>query len=144
MAKVKSCGFIIFRDDPNPSFLLMRHPDRWDLPKGHVDPGETNLQCAFRELEEETGITSGDITVDEEFKFKHTYVVKYTPEGEVVKTKKLIIFLARLHRAVSIKLTEHDGYEWIEWNPPHQIQDKTIDPLLEHLAGHWQRKMDVA
>ena len=144
MAKVKSCGFLIYRNDPNPSFLLMRHPDRWDLPKGHIDPGESNLQCALRELEEETGITSGDITVDEEFKFKQSYVVKYSPEGEVLKTKKLIIFLAQLHRAVTITLTEHEGYEWIDWNPPHKIQGNTIDPLLEHLVGHWQPNMDLA
>ena len=122
----------------------MRHPDRWDLPKGHVDPGESNLECALRELEEETGITSANISIDEEFKFKHSYVVKKTLDGSVVKTKKLVIFLARLHHAVDIQLTEHEGYEWFPWSPPHQIQEKTIDPLLEHLAGHWKRKMDVA
>ena len=64
MAKVKSCGFLVIRNDPNPSFLLMRHADRWDLPKGHVDPGESNKECALRELEEETGITVDDIEVD--------------------------------------------------------------------------------
>lgn len=122
----------------------MRHPDRWDLPKGHVDPGETNLECALRELEEETGIKAGDITVDEEFKFKHKYVVKYNQDGDVAKKKKLIIYLAILRRPVKIKLTEHDGYEWFEWNPPHRIQDQTIDPLLEQLAVYWERKKDVA
>lgn len=138
MEKVKSCGFLIVRDDPSPSFLLMRHPDRWDLPKGHVDPGESNLECALRELEEETGITQDDITLDASFKFKHKYVVKYDRNGDVAKRKKLIIYLAKLNRAVSIKLTEHDGYEWVEWDPPHCIQEKTIDPLLSHLAEHWK------
>jgi 8-oxo-dGTP pyrophosphatase MutT (NUDIX family) len=137
MAKVKSCGFLIIRDDPTPSFLLMRHPDRWDLPKGHVDPGEKNLECALRELEEETGIQEEDIEIDENFKFKNKYFVKYKRDGNGKKKKKLIIYLARLIRPVEIKLTEHDGYEWLEWNPPHSIQEKTIDPLLQHLAEYW-------
>lgn len=144
MAKVKSCGFLIYRNDPSPSFLLMRHPDRWDLPKGHVDPGETNLECALRELEEETGIKSSDIDVDPTFKFKHKYVVKYSREGEVAKKKKLIIYLARLRHHVDISLTEHDGFEWVDWNPPHQVQEKTIDPLLEKLAQHWKCEKDAA
>lgn len=144
MAKLKSCGFLIIKDDPSPSFLLMRHPARWDLPKGHVDPGETNLECAYRELEEETGITAADIEVDIEFKFKHRYVVNNERSGNEPKKKKLIIYLARLIRNVDIKLTEHDNYEWILWNPPHQIQEKTIDPLLKQLAKHWDRKQDAA
>jgi 8-oxo-dGTP pyrophosphatase MutT (NUDIX family) len=52
-----SCGFLILRGQPVDSFLLMKHPRRWDLPKGHLDEGETELQCALRELQEETGIS---------------------------------------------------------------------------------------
>lgn len=144
MAKIKACGFLIIRDDPNPSFLLMRHPDRWDLPKGHVDPGESNLQCALRELEEETGITSADILIDEEFRFKHTYVVRSSRSGYVPKKKKLIIFLGKLIRPVKIKLTEHQAYEWIQWEPPHAIQEKTIDPLLAQFAEHFPWQRDIA
>lgn len=36
---------------------------RWQLPKGHVEPGESNAQAAVREVREETGI-SGRIVAD--------------------------------------------------------------------------------
>ena len=75
MRHVKSCGFLIVRGSPVKDFLLMRHPHRWDLPKGHVDPGEDELQCAVRELEEETGIDVDAIEIDAEFRFTAQYPV---------------------------------------------------------------------
>ncbi len=146
MDKVKSCGYLIFRNDGrsgkkvNRSFLLMEHADRWDLPKGHVDPGETNRQCALRELEEETGIGADDISIDHDFKFKSKYVVSYKKSKGIKKKKTLIIYLAELMSPVKIKPTEHKGYSWFSWEPPHKIQANTIDPLLEQLADYWSEK----
>lgn len=37
--------------------LLMRRRGWWDLPKGHVETGETHEQAALREVAEETGLT---------------------------------------------------------------------------------------
>lgn len=131
----RSCGFLIVKGEPIEQFLLMKHSTRWDLPKGHVDPGETDLECALRELVEETGIAEADIEVDEDFVHETKYIVKakrYTGEpGEIEKTMR--IYLGRLNRDVEIVVTEHGGYEWFDWNPPHSIQQKAIDPLLETL-----------
>lgn len=138
MAKIKSCGFLVYRNQPHRSFLLMRHADRWDLPKGHVDPGESKIQCAYRELLEETGIGADDIRMDGRFKFKQKYVVpgkRYGLDGQQNKT--LVVYLAELIRPVEILATEHLGYEWFDWKPPHDIQEKTINPLLAELAKFW-------
>jgi 8-oxo-dGTP pyrophosphatase MutT (NUDIX family) len=135
MDAVKSCGFLVVRGQPIEQFLLMRHADRWDLPKGHVDPGETEMQCALRELVEETGIASADIDVDPEFRFESQYQVRGKRDGRLYD-KSLIIFLARLVRDVPIACTEHQGYQWFAWRPPHRIQEWTIDPLLAAVARH--------
>lgn len=37
-------------------FLLIRRNGLWDLPKGHMDPGEDTKETAEREVREETGI----------------------------------------------------------------------------------------
>lgn len=135
MEKIKSCGFLIYRTQPSKSVLLMKHPKRWDLPKGHVDEGESNLECAIRELEEETGITCDDIRMDPDFKYKDVYVV--TTKRGAQKKKKLIIYLAELVTDVEIVPTEHESYQWRDWNPPHAIQEATIDPLLAALEKFW-------
>ena len=36
MRQLKSCGVICFRQQSELAFLLMRHPHRFDLPKGHL------------------------------------------------------------------------------------------------------------
>lgn len=36
--------------------LLQDMKDRWTIPKGHVEPGETPRQTAEREIQEETGL----------------------------------------------------------------------------------------
>lgn len=132
----RACGFLIVKGDPVEQFLLMKHPSRWDLPKGHVDPGETDIECALRELVEETGIRIEDLHIDESFFYESRYMVKakrYSGDsGEVEKT--LRIFLGHLKRDVKIVVSEHDGYQWFDWKPPHSIQKKAIDPLLESLA----------
>ena len=134
MEKVKSCGFVIYREKPQRSILLMKHPKRWDLPKGHVDDGETNIECALRELQEETGIEREHLRIEEGFKYKDRYIVE-SKRGK--KRKTLIIYLAELIVDVEIVPTEHEGYEWIEWNPPHAIQEKAIDPLLAEVDKWW-------
>ena len=130
MKAVKSCGVFVMRREPELSFLLMKHADRWDLPKGHVDPGETDLQCALRELHEETGIDAKDIALDDRFEFVTRYSIheKRYPDRLVHKT--LRIYLGWLNRDVKIQASEHLGFEWFKWQPPHRIQKLTIDPLL--------------
>lgn len=36
--------------------VVSQHGDSWSLPKGHIDDGETPIQAALREIEEESGI----------------------------------------------------------------------------------------
>ncbi|RLD42373.1 MAG: NUDIX hydrolase [Bacteroidetes bacterium] len=38
--------------------LFIKRWDIWDIPKGHLEKGETLEECAIREVEEETGINN--------------------------------------------------------------------------------------
>lgn len=55
-------GLVLDQTTPDACGALIGRLDRrgrvlWSLPKGHVEPGESNEQAAAREVAEETGIT---------------------------------------------------------------------------------------
>lgn len=137
---LRACGFLITRGTPIESFLLMKHKDRWDLPKGHVDGDESERECALRELEEETGITESEIKIDPVFRFTLQYEVQYKRTKGKKKLKEVVIFLACLQSTKDIEITEHEGFQWFDWNPPHDIQANTINPLLRYLENHLESK----
>ena len=57
--EVRAAGGVVVRtgDDGRPCVLIVHRPkyDDWSLPKGKADKGETDEECARREVEEETG-----------------------------------------------------------------------------------------
>ncbi|MEY2447790.1 MAG: 8-oxo-dGTP diphosphatase [Acidimicrobiaceae bacterium] len=58
-AVVRAAGGVVIRDgERGPEVAVVHRPryDDWSLPKGKRDPGETDEQCAVREVEEETGL----------------------------------------------------------------------------------------
>jgi 8-oxo-dGTP pyrophosphatase MutT (NUDIX family) len=52
---VRAAGVLLFRDG---RVLLIHRPNRgdWSFPKGKHEAGESDEQCALRELEEEVGL----------------------------------------------------------------------------------------
>ncbi len=140
--EVFSSGFLLFRKQRTLQFLLMKHRTRWDLPKGHLDPGETKQQAALRELHEETGLKPLDVWLDPSFVFENVYSVAYKRNGGKKQLKELTIYLAFLLADKQIFLSEHEGFEWIEWMPPHRIQIETIDTLLNQVEKHFAMNPD--
>ena len=57
----KSCGVLPYRVvSGRREYLLVfeAYSKCWSLPKGHIEMGESDIQAALRELEEETGLTA--------------------------------------------------------------------------------------
>jgi 8-oxo-dGTP diphosphatase len=57
---IRAAGALLWRENADLAIevALIHRPryDDWSLPKGKIDVGETALQCAYREIFEETGI----------------------------------------------------------------------------------------
>ena len=135
--QVLAAGILLMQGSPEePEFLLMRHHDRWDLPKGHCEKGESFLQTALRETEEETGIPGEQIQIDPNFFFDLNYPVRYKRHPNRVFDKQVRYFLGYIENKPDLQLTEHQSASWFAWSPPHRIQTQTIDPLLAAVSQH--------
>jgi 8-oxo-dGTP pyrophosphatase MutT (NUDIX family) len=59
-----TAGGIVFRRDKNDQveiLLIQDAKDRWTIPKGHIEEGETAQQTARREIGEEAGLMNVEI-----------------------------------------------------------------------------------
>jgi diadenosine hexaphosphate hydrolase (ATP-forming) len=67
---VEGAGGVVF-NKAGQVLLLGHRNGTWVFPKGHIDPGETHLVAAIREVEEESGVIS--TCLDE----RVTYTTRY-------------------------------------------------------------------
>lgn len=69
MRRVNSAGGIVIKGD---SILMLKKSNGdWVLPKGRIELNETEKEAAVREVEEETGIFAGIISMIGEINYKY-------------------------------------------------------------------------
>ena len=86
--KEKSCGAVVYKiENEKVLFLILKHnAGHFSFPKGHMEPLESEVDTAIREIKEETNI---DVEIDESFRMVNTYSPK---EGII---KDVIFFLGK-------------------------------------------------
>ena len=112
-----SSGGVIYRRHHGALEIALIHVrNRWTLPKGHIEQGESTGQTAVREVREETGLegrVSGKLG-----EIRYSYRGK-TPEGEPVRINKRVHFY--LLRYVRGDVRDHDQeVDEARWIPIHQ------------------------
>lgn len=84
----KECSFGVIplqKTKEGVSVLLIFHKGgrHWGFPKGHQDPGETDLETAYRELKEETGLEIETCLLEVPYVESYTF---YKLHEKVIKT----------------------------------------------------------
>ena len=103
----KSCGVLPYRiTDTNEEYLIVfeQFSQCWSLPKGHMEPGETEAETALRELWEETGLTALLDT-------SRSAVIEYPVSP--VSRKQVVFFKGLVSGEPRTRAGEIQGFRWV-------------------------------
>lgn len=127
---VEAAGGVVVRESGE--WLMMRRWSRWDLPKGHVEPGESYEECAVREIKEETGV-DGEI-VRPLCDTLHAYFFPKTNRWELKRT--YWFELRELEGGVAQPQKE-EGIESVSWCDERQVAEnyEGCYPTIRRVIG---------
>lgn len=107
-----SLGVIVFYRFPRSiKYLIIKHrKGHWAFPKGHPEKGETKLETALRELEEETGVSKITL-LKKRVLLKEQY--KFTDKKGVKILKEVNYFIAEAkNKKIKLDLKEVTNFKW--------------------------------
>jgi len=97
--------------------LFIYRNDKWDLPKGKLDKGETLEECAIREVMEETGVK--DLFI-ENFLRKTYHIFKRNGK---YKLKEVHWYAMRTFYDGKLKGEKKEGIVKVKWKGPQKIKE---------------------
>ncbi len=130
MIDERSSGAILFsinNESTKLVFLLLHYASgHWDFPKGNMESGEDEVQAAYREIFEETGIQNVHFLKGFRKKIQYHYI-----RGNKSIRKEVIFYIARTNTKEIILSNEHVGYAWKDYNQAlNQLTYKSAKNLL--------------
>jgi bis(5'-nucleosidyl)-tetraphosphatase len=119
---------VVHREAPVWRYLLLRVFDYWDFPKGLVEPGETALEAACREVAEETSLT------DLDFRWGHDY----RDTGPYARGKVARYYIAETASSKvellvnpELGMPEHHEFRWVEFQEARAMLSARVRPVLD-------------
>ena len=124
----KSCGCIVFN---NGKVLIEESLNGfYGFPKGHIENGESEVECAYRETLEETGVKANIDSSDR-------FVISYLVHDNI--PKEVVYFISTLNGSDNISIQEEevsDAY----WVPIDEVRDILS---FDNLKNLWDEVLEV-
>lgn len=145
MALVFSAGIAPVRKTPEGyEYLLLRSHNYWDFPKGKLDEGETHIEAAFRETEEESGLSDIDMKWGRIFLETEPYKTKV--KGK--KAKKVSRYYlgevspkAQAHIPANPETGEKE-HEELRWTSYEQAVEMPLRPRIKRILDWAHSKVE--
>ena len=132
---ILSCGIVPVRFiNGRPQFLLLENHSHQDFPKGCVEGDESPLDCAKRELKEESSLADPEFFWGTEFyetdpysrpeKIARYYVARISPDAKVI-----------LLPNPKTGLVEHNSFAWLDRGSAKKVLKPRIAKVLTWATG---------
>lgn len=131
MAEIKqySAGVVVIRNEASKwLFLILRCYRNWDFPKGGLDTGESFIDAAIRETEEETSIKDLNFNWGDTYCDTTIYANRKVARYFIAQTEQSLISLP-INPALG--KAEHDEYKWATLEEARNILPSRLQPILE-------------
>lgn len=102
--------------NPEGKVLFIYRNDKWDLPKGKIDKGESLEECAIREVMEETGVK--DLVIEN---FLRTTYHIFKRNGKY-KLKEVHWYAMKTAYDGKLKGEKKEGIVKVKWKGPRKIR----------------------
>ena len=133
---IESAGVVVIdKSGEVPTVLCVRAYSNWDFPKGHLEPGETHIEAAVRELEEETTLSLQDVKLNG---LKAPSVTYGSGKGKKTAT----YFLADrtsdkspvLPVSEELGRPENDEFKWVPFTQLNSLMPARLVPVVTYVT----------
>ena len=129
----RSAGAVLFRrQGTRVLYLLLQHTrGHWAFPKGHIEKGETSIDAARREIQEETGIAK--IRFFPGYKETIRFRFQWPPKSKDAEARlKFVVFYLGQAFTSQVKISEeHKDYRWVTFEKAEKIlKHRNVKELL--------------
>ena len=123
MEETYTAGGVVMQKKTGHILVVEQLNHIWSLPKGHIDPGENELQAAVREIKEESGITQLEFI--HKIGIYSRYKIAIDGSDDTSELKNMVFFLFETNQE---KLVPEDPN-----NPSAKwVAPKEVSKLLTH------------
>ena len=123
-----SCGIVLAREaEAGWLTLLLRAWHHWDFPKGIIEPGESPLDAAIRELQEETSINSPAFDWGERFMETGPYSRGKTARYYLARTDRAEV---TLNPSAETGEPEHHEWRWVSFDEAYDIASPRVREVV--------------
>lgn len=143
--KTRSFGIVILRYTHHSwHFLILRCFRNWDFPKGMNESGETPMQTALREVQEETTISQLTFPWGDIFRETQPYA-----QGKVARYYLATTQQTDISLPVNPELgqPEHHEFRWVSYEEARLILPHRLQPVLEwaheQITSYPEKALDV-